>query len=86
MENSAPDQYSSGANRGAIARGARRRSPVFNLLRRVLRGEAEGSWDGRVGSEGAEGGKRGADAEEAAELRGGVVEDGRVSGPETACG
>ena len=48
-----------------------RRSPAFDLLRRVLCGEAEGRGDGGVGGEGEEGGKRGADAEEAAENGGG---------------
>lgn len=57
---------------GAQTHGARSDdSPAFDLLRRVLRGEAEGRWGGEIGGEGAEGGKRGANAEEAAELRGG---------------
>ena len=40
------------------------------LARRVARGEAEGRRRGGGGGEGAEGGKRGADAEEAVTLKG----------------
>ena len=65
---------------GFCAADARRRSPAFDLLRRVLRGEAEGRWGGGIGGEGAEGGKGGANAEEAAELRGGVVGGDRDRG------
>lgn len=58
--------------RGAFAPRARGDvSPAFDLLRRVLRGEAEGHGDGGGGGEGAKGGKGGADAEEAAENGGG---------------
>ena len=41
-----------------------------DLARRVARGEAEGRRRGGGGGEGAEGGKRGADAEEAVTLKG----------------
>ena len=55
-------------------RSGRRRSPSFDLLRRVLRGEAEGRGGGGIGTEGAEGGKRGTDTEKA------VAPDGREGG------
>ena len=60
---------------GAQTHGARSDdSPAFDLLRRVLRGEAEGRGGGGVGGEGAEGGKRGTDTEKA------VAPDGREGG------
>lgn len=61
--------------RGAFcAADARRRSPAFDLVRRVVRGEAEGRGGGGIGGEGAEGGKRGTDTEKA------VAPDGREGG------
>lgn len=45
-------------------------SPSRGRLRRVARGEAEGRGRGGGGGEGAEGGKRGADAEKATDLHG----------------
>lgn len=59
---------------GFCAAGARRRSPAFDLPRRVVRGEAEGRGGGGIGREGAEGGKRGTDTEKA------VAPDGREGG------
>lgn len=54
-------------------------APVTRL-RRVARGEAQGRRRGGVGGEGAEGGKRGADAEETADLGGGDAVGGGNGG------